>query len=327
MDMKTSVKAKLAAAGKKFDITARKTAASLEGLSYPLRATKLYTQIYHAQNVSSVHLKLRQLSGLVPEFLKPKATDKAINFTAKFVGKYLGCTMALVTYKLAVKAVGMDPVKDFASTHLLGFLSVNAPVPNAISGFLAFTGLAPYAPAIATTIAVVALMGAFRIYTGLSAHKANQFAENKRELEQQIQDICLKDGFGPSPKLDKLVKAYGKSFKPDFTPQQTQAIRDSLAAQRSELGIYESASPTQQEAINKIQDTLTKQYAVPAHLALNAGLHILVAMDGNTHAVMAKLKSHNIEEDWINKYKINPDATVLGVQRKIVRQDDQALEA
>ena len=327
MDMKTSVKNKLAAAGKKFDVTARKTAASLDGLSYPLRATKLYTQIYQAQNVSSVHLKLRQLSGLVPEFLKPKGTNNAIDFTAKFVGKYLGCTMALVTYKLAVKAVGLDPVKDFASTHLLGFLSVNAPVPNAITGFLAFTGLAPYAPAIATTIGVVAILGAFRIYTGLSANNANKFAERKLELEQQIQDVCLADGFGPSPKLDKLVKAYEKAFKPDFTPQQTQAIRDSLAAHRSELGIHQSVSTSQQEAINKIQDTLTKQYAVPAHLALNAGLNILVEMNGNTHAVMAKLKSHNIEEDWINKYKINPDATVVGIQKKIKRPEDPALEA
>lgn len=327
MDMKAMVKNKLAAAGKKFDVTAKKTAASLEGLTYPLRTTKLYTQIYQAQNVSSVHLKLRQLSGLVPDFVKPKGTDNALNITAKFIGKYLGCTMTLVTYKLSVKAVELDPVKDFASNHLLGFLSVNAPVPKAIAGFLAYTGLAPYAPAIAATIGVVAIMGAYRLYTGYSGLKANQFAERKGELEQQIQDICLKDGFGPSQKLNKLVEAYEKSFKPDFTPQQTQAIRDSLAAHRSELGIYQTASTSQQEAINKIQDTLTKQYAVPAHLALNAGLNILVEMDGNTHAVMAKLKSHNIEEDWINKYKLNPDATVLGVQRKITRQEDAGLEA
>ncbi len=268
-----------------------------------------------------------KLRKLVPEFLKPKWTGKAIDVTSGFIGKYLGCAFALTAFNLAVDATGSDPAKDFASTHMLGFLSANAPVPKAISSFLVTSGLAPYAPAIAAAIGAVAILGAYRMYTGYRGYKADQFAERKAAVEQEIRDVCLEEGFGPSKKLNKLVQAYEKHFKPDFSPQQTQAIRDSLAVQRSELKIFDSVSPSQQESLKKISDTLTKLYSVPSHLAMNAGMNILVEMDGNTHAVMAKLKSHNIEEDWINKFKLNPDATIVGIQKKIKREEQTELSA
>lgn len=325
MDLKSTAKAKLERAGSAFDLVAKKTSGSLAHLKKGLEPIQRYTKVYQAQNVGSVHLKLRQLSTILPDFMQTKGARQQVDATSKFAGKYLGCTLALFTYTVAKHTVALDFVKDFAASHLLGFS--NAPLPKVVTGFLASPAAMSYTPAIAASLMVVAAFGAFRLYTGYSAYKDNSFKERREALEGEIEEICIEQGFGPSPKLDKLLKSYEKAFKPDFSPQQTQAIRDSLAAQRSELGIYNSVAPSQQESINKIRDTLTKKYAVPGYLALNVGLNILVEMDGNTHAVMARLKSHNIEEDWIHRFSMNPDATVAGMTRKIERQTDPALNA
>lgn len=306
-------KNKLLAANSRFDLVAENTSSTWDKLMKPFSTIKKMTNLRTAQNTATVRYYTDEMVQGLPDFIKkiiPKSSSQKLS---KFIGKYVGGILILTTYGIATKAEKIGFVKDFANTHLLGFLQSDAAVPKAVAELIAKAHLTPYLTPIAVTASVVSVMAMVSLYQNREMLKAGSHQKDYQAAILNIVGEAIEGGYN-SAKLDKLVKNVEKTFKPDFTPQQTQAIRDSLAAYRSENKILGDLAPNQREAMEKIADTLTRQYAVPKTLLLNAGLQMLVEMDGSSLAVLAKLKSRNIEEDWVKRFEMNPNATLKGVR-------------
>lgn len=298
----------------KFDTVAQKTTKSGIVLAEHFKG---YVTLNRPDNYSSVRNELKSFSESVEKYpfikrftIKPTTQSRWANH----LSRYLGGTTALICLGLVKKTI-QHPIKAGIGIGALMYLAktkYGAPMAFMLgeAGFSAkVIGLAPVFTA-GLTLAVG--LTAFASWQVHRIRQAGKFEERKQSITDELTHLVASEGVASTPKLDKLVKAFEKSFKPDFSPQQTQAIRDALAVQRSESGIAAAFTPSQAESLRKITDTLTKQYFVPVYLATNAGLHMIVEMDGNEKAVMAKLKSRNIEEDWVNRFKMEPLATVEG---------------
>lgn len=306
-------KNKLLAANSRFDLVAESTSTTLEKLMKPFSAVRKMSNLRTAQNIATVRYYGDELNRKLPDFMAKMIPKDASKVLSKFIGKYVGGIMFMTTLGIAGTAQKIGLVNDFANTHLLGFLQSNAEVPKAVAAFVEKAHLAPYLTPIAVTASVISVMAMVSLYQSRQMLKADSHQKDYQAAVINLVGEAIEGGYNTA-KLDKLVKKVEKSFKPDFTPQQTQAIRDSLAAYRSESDILDTIAPNQREVMEKIADTLTRQYAVPKTLSLNAGLQMLVEMDGSSLAVLAKLKSRNIEEDWVKRFEMNPDATLKGVR-------------
>lgn len=305
-------KKKLLNALNKFDAVANKTSATFKPvvdhfvdyvrLNRPDNYSGFKNKVIDVNEFSGKHSFLKSL------VLKSDTVTK----TSNFVSRYLGGTTAMAALSFTKKALKVSIFIGAA-----GYLTRNLVNPEIVAGskflgVIAKVGLTSAVPYIAAGSAVLTGFALWAAYEVHQIRKAGTHEKRSQAHMDKMVTTMLEDGFGYSKKLNKLVTAYEKSFKPDFTPQQTQAIRDGLAQKRSESGIVADMTPSQAEAINKIVKTLTKQYFVPPTLALKAGLTMVVEMGGNVKALSDKLKSRHIEADWVDRFKMDPLATVAG---------------
>lgn len=310
----------------KFDGVAERTAKSGVSLAEHFKG---YVTLNRPDNYSGVRNKIKTINevmGKIPfinQFVMKPATQSKL---ANHASRYLGGATALMAGGILLGLL-KDPAKysiPLDSMLNLSTGNLSHPLAFMLWELGAPAKLVTLAPVLMTGLLIAAAFTSFAAYQAHNIRQAGQFFQRKENIIGEIIDHLASEGVDPTPKLDKLVKAFDKSFKPDFSPQQTQAIRDAIAVHRSETGITATFTPSQTESLNKITATLMKQYFVPAHLATNAGLHMLVEMDGNEKAVMAKLKSRNIEEDWVNRFKMEPLATMEGSRKNGKMVDEQS---
>jgi hypothetical protein len=312
---------------KQFDSVAEKTKKSGLILSACFNSV---ADLNRPDNYSYVRNELKKRTEFMEKipFLKRFALEPApLSHRANNISRYFGGSTAFMALAMVRKAPG-NPVKaGLVVGALIALSKTNYSAPLAFVmtkiGFSS-TVVTALAPVLMTGLTITFGFSMLASWQVQKMRQAGKFIERKQTITDEITHLLETGGLSPTPKLDKLVKAYERSFKPDFSPQQTQAIRDALAVGRSESGISATLTPSQDEALTKIVNTLTKQYFVPVHLATNAGLNMIVEMNGNEKAVMAKLKSRNIEEDWVNRFKMEPLATIEGSRRNGKVIDEQS---
>jgi hypothetical protein len=314
----------LAGVMSKFDKVVEKTANSGAMLGEHFKG---YVSLNRPDNYSGIRNKIKTINEVMVNIpfikkfvMKPASQGKWANYASRYFGGTTGLMAAGILVGLF-----KDPAKYSIQLDSLLNLStgnVSYPLSFVLWEIGAPAKLVTLAPVFMTGLIIVSGFASFAAFQAHKIRQAGQFFQRKENVMGEMIDLLTREGVGSAPKLDKLVKSFEKSFKPDFSPQQTQAIRDAIAVHRSETGITATFTPSQIESLNKITATLMKQYFVPAHLATNAGLQMIVEMDGNEKAVMAKLKSRNIEEDWVNRFKMEPLATVEGSRKNLQVVDE-----
>lgn len=300
---------KLSSAFSKFDIVADKTSKSLSAIGNHFVD---YVRLNRPDNYSSVRNKIKDFNEFAEKhtFLQRFVISKKNTIgLADGCSRYLGGTTALAALSMTRKA------KSWLAIGAVGYLASAYIKPEGIVGskigtVLGSVGLLNALPYLVVATTVVLGFTSWAAYEVAEMRKAARFDQRSEAHMKKMVDAMLQDGFGETKRLNKLVDAYEKEFKPNFTSFQAQSIKDDLAQLKSERLIVGAMSPDQVEAINKIAKTLTKQYFVPQHLSVNAGLQMLVEMKGDNKAVDEKLKSRQIEEEWLDRYSMDPRAAV-----------------
>lgn len=224
---------------------------------------------------------------------------------ADWISRYVGGTTALAAIKTTLK-LGKYTASLAASLGVLNFLQPNLEMGNKLNNFVLATGLLKISPMAATAAVVITGFAVYGVKKILKMHEDGQFQARSNTLAREIMCLAITDGDCPSPKFDKLLKAFEQEFKPDFSIEDIDRIKDELFHKRSESAFISGMSQPQQDLINKIASKLKTLYFVKEHLIYNFALTMLVEADGNAKAVTALLNSRKISDNWVNRFKMDP---------------------
>lgn len=307
------IRKKFAKLFNKFDTVAEKTN---ESCSSMLKHFNEHYEIGRAGRYSDVKnllINTKKAYGNIPFINKLLLSPN----NADWISRYVGGTTALSAVKLSIK-LGKYSASVAASLGVLSYLQPNLDMSNRFNDIMVSSGLLKMTPMTAT--AALVMIG-FSVYAFRNVRKMyadGQFYSRRDSLNVELLRTAVSDGKIGSPKLDYLLNVYRSEFKPDFSPEDTHKITDVVTNKGSETALISEFTKEQQDTINKLARKLTTEYFVPDHLAHNAVLTMLAEANGNSRAISAKLNSRRIDEEWVNRFQMDPlsRAELLAVSSK-----------
>jgi hypothetical protein len=303
--MNSLIRKKFSRLFNKFDTVAEKT---IESCSSMLKHFNEHYEIGRAGRYSDVKnllINTKKAYGNIPFINKLLISPNH----ADWISRYVGGTTALSAVKLTIK-LGKYSASVAASLGVLSYLQPNLDMSNRFNAIMVSSGLLKMTPMTAT--AALVMIG-FSVYAFRNVRKMyadGQFYSRRDSLNVELLRTAVSeaasDGKIGSPKLDYLLNVYRSEFKPDFSPEETDKIIDVVTNKGSETALIAEFTKEQQDTINKLARKLTTGYFVPDHLAHNAVLTMLAEANGNSRAISAKLNSRRIDEEWVNRFQMDP---------------------
>jgi hypothetical protein len=314
--MDLSIKKKFSSAFNKIDTVFGKTYESCSSMLKNFNDCYEIARAERYSNVKNLLISTKKNYADVPFLNKLLLSPN----NADWISRYVGGTTALSAVKLTLK-LGKYTVSVAGSLGVLSYLQPDLDMSNKLNAIMVSSGLIKFTPLTAT--AAVVMIG-FTVYAARNLRKMyldGQFDFSKNTLNHEIVRVAVKEGTKNSPKLESLLQVYRSQFKPDFLERATELMSEVVLNKGSESVFIAGLEKEQQDTINKLARKLSTAYFVPDHLLHNAALTLIVEAKGNAKAVMARLNSRIIDDDWVSRFQMDPLARAVSPKSRT----DQAL--